>query len=243
MKNHFRSSLYLLILIINLFLSGNILAQQEEETEYLLHGFYARGSYTGFNKALLMQYNEHEEILIDQSRKMASYGVGYALLPKDFWGGFNVGVSYCSTKLNNLRLPKDPTVNLTYKDISYSMLFCDFDLYIVPTESLPVALTLGFMLGGSFQSYTVTGDNSLVLNANGSKSLNLFRYGYILGVKIMPFKFVSFDFEYRPMAAYTQITEYRDYLYSDDKYDYFGSAKTHEGPSEDFFSLGVSIHF
>jgi hypothetical protein len=135
-----------------------------------------------------------------------------------------------------------------YNDVSYALLMFDFDFHVFPFEKIPIALTAGFMLGSSFQSYSVKGDNEpYVQNANGPRSPNMFRYGYILGCKIIPYRIVSFDIEYRPMAAYTSTTSYTDYLYSKTidgvKWNYYGSRSTSEGPSERMFLLGISVHF
>ena len=228
-------------------------AQEKEEPD-LLNGFFLRGAYTSFNEAMLLSWNERDEVMINQSKSMTAFGGGYAYKPNDFWAGCSASVNFASTKLDPFALSKyfdspgmtnSPT--LQYADISYSMLLFDFDAHIFPFEKIPFAFTAGFTLGGSFQSYTVAGDTEPVQVANGSKSLNMFRYGYILGVKVVPFHFVSLDVEYRPMAAYTETTHYTDYLYSKtingQKWDYFGSTSTSGGPSEAMWLLGVSVHF
>lgn len=229
---------------------------QENQDSDLLNGIFVRGAYTSFNQAMLLTWNERDEVMLDQGRKMITFGAGYAYKPDDFWCGASASVNFATTTLDPFALNKyvdrvgtigTPYI-LVYNDISYSLLLFDFDAHIFPFEKIPVALTAGFVLGGSFQSYSIRGDNEPYMpSANGSKSLNMFRYGYILGCKIVPFGFVSFDFEYRPMAAYTSTTHYTDYLYSKVidgvKWNYYGSSSKSEGPSESMFLMGISVHF
>jgi hypothetical protein len=241
-------SLVLIILFISMYNSFNL--AQEVETEYFLKGFFLRGAHTSFNQAMLLNWDE-QEVMLNQSKSMIAYGFGYALMPKDFWAGLSSSVNYSTTKLNPFKarkildsnMPSDFSDLLSYKDIGYSMLMFDFNVHILPFNNFPLALTLGFIMGASFQSYTISGDSSPFNSANGSNSVNMFRYGFILGCKIIPFKFLSVDFEFRPMSAYTQTTHYYDYLYSDDTYDYFGSTSSSSGPSERFILIGASIHF
>ncbi|HOI29195.1 MAG TPA: hypothetical protein PLZ15_05475 [Melioribacteraceae bacterium] len=243
-----KDSIALTILFLCLFNSFNL--AQEKESEYFLKGFFVRGAYTSFNQAMILNWDERE-MMLNQSKNMIAYGFGYALLPKDFWAGLSASANYSTTKLNPFKarkildsnMPVDFSDLLSYNDIGYSMLMFDFNVHILPFNNFPLALTLGFVLGASFQSYTISGDSSPFNNANGSNSVNMFRYGFILGCKFVPFKFLSVDFEFRPMSAYTETIHYYDYLYSDDTYDYFGSSSTSSGPSERFILIGASIHF
>jgi hypothetical protein len=205
---------------------------------------------------MILTWNEQDEFILNQGKKMISFGAGYAYVPEGFWAGFSASANFATTTLEPFALSKyfdsygtmGTEDILMYDDISYSLLLFDFDAHLFPFEQIPVALTVGFVLGGSFQSYSITGDTERYMsNANGPKSLNMFRYGYILGLKVIPFRFLSFDIEYRPMAGYTQTTHYTDYLYSETingvKWNYYGSASTSEGPSESMFLLGISVHF
>jgi hypothetical protein len=244
-------------LVISIFVCLNVSAYgQENKDNDLLNGFFVRGAYTSFSQAMIMTWNERDEFMLNQGKKMVAFGAGYAYKPNEFWAGFSASANFATTKLEPFVLNKyfdgvgsiGPLYMLRYNDISYSMLLFDCDALIFPLTKLPVALTVGFMLGSSFQSYSVSGDTEpYMMNANGSRSVNMFRYGYILGCKIVPFRFVSLDIEYRPMAAYTSTTHYSDYLYSKVidgvKWDYFGSSSTSEGPSESMFLMGISVHF
>jgi hypothetical protein len=243
------------LIALTLCAAGPVSAQEENDTN-LLNGVFLRGAYTSFSQAMLLSWDEHDEIMLNQSKKVLTFGAGYAYVPEDSWIGGSASVNFATTSLEPFAINKNfggidgisPQTILQYSDISYSLLLFDFDAHILPIGKLPVALTLGFVLGGSFQSYEVKGDTEpILMNANGSKSLNMFRYGYILGCKIVPFRFVSLDFEYRPMAGYTSTTHYTDYLYSKVidgvKWNYFGSSSTTEGPSENMFLMGLSVHF
>jgi hypothetical protein len=249
MKSILRQTSIIILLITNS-LFNNFLSAQIATKEYYLKGFYVQGSYFSFNKAMLMNWNDRE-VMLGQSKNMIAYGGGYAVLPKNLWAGFSIGANFSATNLDPFKISKitDPNMPsgsspiLDYKDISYSMLLFDFDGLIVPVKKLPFAFTLGFIMGGSFQGYTISGDDEIVLNANGTKSKSMFRYGFILGCKIIPVKFLSLDLEYRPMSAYSETTSYHDFLYSDGTWDYFGSSSTSSGPSERFFSVGISFHF
>ena len=244
------------VLIAVVLCSHGLTYSQENTNTDLLNGVFLRVAYTSFNQAMMMTWNERDEFLLNQSKKMIAVGAGYAYKPDEFWAGFSASANFATTKLEPFALDKyfstsgmmPPSYLLLYDEIRYTLLLFDFDAHIFPFEKIPVAFTAGFTLGGSFQSYSITGDNELYMpNANGSKSLNMFRYGYILGCKIVPFRFVSLDIEYRPMAGYTQTTHYTDYLYSKTidgvKWNYYGSSSTSEGPSESMFLMGISLHF
>ena len=241
----------LFIPVLALLASGaSHLRAQDADSKFRLRGFYLRGGYTSFSRALILNWNERE-LMLNQGKGMPSFGVGYALFPRNFWAGVNVSAQYARTtldpfrmkKINDPNMPDFPTSTLQYSGINYSLLLFDFDTYLVPSKQVPFAFTLGFVLGGSFQGYSVSGDTEEMLNANGSKSMSMFRYGYKLGCKIMPFRRLSIDLEYRPMSAYTATTTYSDFLYTDGTWDYFGSASTKSGPSERMFSAALSFHF
>jgi hypothetical protein len=242
-------------LLISLLFSCATTRAQEKTDTYLLNGFFLRGAYTSFNKAMLLNWDERE-VMIDQGKKMISFGAGYAYKPDDWWGGLSVSTNFAATKLDHFRLNKNVSygesitsdVYLKYNDLNYSLLMFDFDGYIFPFDRIPAALTVGFMLGGSFQSYTITGDTDpFVPNANGPKSLNMFRYGFVLGCKIIPFKFISLDFEYRPMEAYSETISFSGFLYTKEidgvLWDYYSTRTVTEGPSESMFLMGMSVHF
>lgn len=224
---------------------------QEAKTGIQLGGWYARAGYLSFNQALILGWNERDDLMVDQSKGMPSLGIGYAVRPPSMRAGLNVGAQLARTSLEPFATTKysDPGMQgasaptLRYGDISYSMLLFDFDAYVLPSPTAPVALSIGVVLGGAFHSYTVSGDNDPVQNANGDKSMNIFRYGYKVGVKFMPTRRLSLDVEYRPMAAYTSTTRYTDYLYTKDGWDYFGSAHTTQGPSERLTAVALSFHF
>ncbi len=236
------------IMAMLLIISSYTAYSQEIPSEYLLNGIFLRGGQISFNKALIMHSDESSEIWTNQSKSAITFGVGYDYIEKDSWFGFGSSVSFCNTKLNSFSYNDMVTTDiLAYKDLNYSFLFFDCNFYFLPIENIPVALTLGFTLDGSFQSYTVSGDKSLALNVNGSKKMNIFRYGYILGCKIIPFKFLSIELEYRPMAAYSVTQSYTlgDYAYTRDGVDwyYIKDLDEKEGNSESMFYMGISIHF
>ena len=237
------------VLVMFLYISGaGPLGAQGSESDYRLRGMYVRAGYLSFNVALILNWDERE-LMLHQDGRMPSIGVGYAWLPRG--GGLSVNAQYAHTTLEPFRTskgagsggqgPTGPT--LSYSEMGYSMLLFDFDVYVVPARQLPVAIALGGVMGGSFQSYSIVGDNEVVQNANGSKSTHMFRYGYKLGVKVMPIKLLSIDLEYRPMSAYTTTISYHDYLYTKDGWDYYGYTTSKSGPSERLLAAALSVHF
>jgi opacity protein-like surface antigen len=245
----FKPSVSLVLALLAL--ASSAISAQEPKTGMALGGWYVRAGYLSFNEALILNWNERDDLMVNQAKGMPALGVGFAVLPRDLRVGLNVGAQYGRTTLDPFGMTKytDPGMQgansptLLYSSASYSMLLFDLDAYLVPSRNVPVALSLGIVLGGSFQTYTVSGDNEQVQNANGNKSMNMFRYGYKIGVKVMPTKHLSLDLEYRPMAAYTSTTHYTNFLYSKGGWDYFGSAHTTEGPSERMTALALSFHF
>lgn len=235
------------IVTLLLFNSSQIYSQATL-SEDLLDGFFVRGGQISLTKELIIHTDESTEIWINQKNSPISFGIGYDYIPADAWYGFGGSVSFCNAKLNSFSYTDAVTTDvLAYKDINYSFLFFDFDFYLLPIEEIPFAFTLGFTLDGSFQTYNVFGDNGPLLNANGKQSFNIFRYGYILGCKVIPFKFLSIELEYRPMASYSVTQSYTlgDYAYTSDGVDwyYIKDLSEKEGDSESMFYFGISIHF
>lgn len=224
---------------------------QNKMSEDLLNGFFVRAGYITFDQVMLLNWDE-KEFLMDKGKSLIAIGAGYSYIPAGFWAGFTISANYTSTSLDDFKMGKyldrdilsgTVTNPLLFKNISYSLLMFDIDLHLIPIEDFPAVLTAGIMLGGSYQKYTVSGDEEIILNANGEKSMSMFRYGYIVGVKVVPFKFLSFDLQYRPMSAYSEKTHYSDFLYSRDGWNYYGSASTSQGPSESMLFFGISYHF
>ena len=213
--------------------------------EDLLNGFYMMGGRISFNKAMIMNYDGSSEIWLDQPKSMWSFGLGYDYLEPDAWGGFGVSVHYSTTTLNSFSYQVLSSYSVSYKDVGYSLLLFDGKLYLVPATRIPLAFTLGFTLGSSFHGYDVTG-NALV-PVYGKQNFTIFRYGYILGCKLVPLRILSLELEYRPMAAYSTTTSYEleNFAYSKDGLDYYWARKigSSEGMSERMFLLSASIHF
>lgn len=232
-------------------LSPAAIRAQESPGGLQLGGWYVRAGYLSFNQALILGWDERNALMVDQSKGMPSLGLGYAVRPKHMKVGLNVGAQlaratlepFATTKYSDAGMQGATAPTLRYGDVSYSMLLFDVDAYVLPTPTAPIALSLGVVLGGAFHGYTVSGDNETMQNANGDKSMNIFRYGYKVGVKFMPTRRLSLDVEYRPMAAYTSTTHYTDYLYTKDGWDYFGSSHTTQGPSERITAVALSFHF
>jgi hypothetical protein len=218
---------------------------KKDAAEDLLNGFYIKGGRISFTKALVMNYNGNEEIWLDQSKSMWSFGLGYDYLEGDSWGGFGASVHYSSTTLNSFSYQVLSAYSLSCKDVSYSLLLFDGELYLVPSTKFPFAFTLGFTLGSSIHGYDVTGNTAIPVH--GRQSFSIFRAGYILGCKIMPLRILSLELEYRPMAAYSYSTSYEigDFAYSKDGVNYYWATPidTSEGMSETMFLMGLSIHF
>lgn len=234
-------SLFLLILV-----TTQPIEAQSSADEYLLRGFSLTGGRMSFNKALVMDWNESTEIWLDQSKSYFSFGVGYDYLERNSWIGAGANVRYGSTTLDPFALRPNPSIGFSYKDISYSFLLFDGAFYIVPVTELPFAFTLGFSLGTSFHGYTISSDDPYV-PVGGEENFTIFRYGYILGCKIMPLRLVSFELEYRPMAAYSQTTTYElgDFAYTKDNLNYYWAKEigSSSGMSESMFLMSLSIHF
>ncbi len=232
-----------------LIISSCTMYAQEIPSEYLLNGIFLRGGQISFSKALILDSDESTELWLDQKKSMISYGIGYDYLPKDSWVGVGGSIDYSTTNLNQFSIEKFASSDiLLYSNISYSFLFFDANIYLVPIENIPFAFSIGFTLDGSFHSYKISGDKSQALNVNGNQSMNIFRYGYILGCKIIPLKFISVEFEFRPMAGYSVTHSYTlgDYAYSSGGLDYYyikDDLGSKEGESENMYFIGISIHF
>lgn len=247
---HFVRAIPVVVLTLHA-LTASAARAQESKTGLQLGGWYVRAGYLAFNQALILGWNERDALLVDQSKGMPSLGVGYAVRPSNMRVGLNVGAQlatasldpFATYKYENPGMQGANAPTLRYGDVRYSMLLFDCDAYVLPSPTAPVALSLGVVLGSAFQRYTVSGDNETMQNANGDKAMNIFRYGYKIGLKLMPTRHLSIDLEYRPMAAYTSTTHYSDYLYTKDGWDYFGSANRTEGPSERITAVAMSLHF
>lgn len=217
---------------------------QNESDKYLLHGIYLRGGRVSFNKALVM-FDERTEIWVDQAKTTFSYGLGYDYLERDFWAGFGVGAHYCTTSLNSFSYQQG-SYSYNFKDVDYSLLLFDGDIYLVPFTKFPLAFTFGFTLDGSFHGYTLSA-NDPAPGTNGKKGFSIFRYGYIMGCKLVPFDFLSLELEYRPMGAYSSTTSYElgSFAYNKDGTNYYWATKTgsSEGNSETMFLMSLSVHF
>ncbi|MDP2886046.1 MAG: hypothetical protein Q8P51_13610 [Ignavibacteria bacterium] len=217
---------------------------QSNEEEFLLNGFYLRGGKLSFNKALVM-YDETTEIWLGQAKGMLFFGLGYDYLEKGSWIGCGVGAHYSTTTLNPFAYEQTP-YRYAATDVGYSWLLFDGDVYLVPFERLPFAFTVGFTLASSIHGYTLSGSDPTP-GTNGKKSFNIFRYGYILGCKIVPLKLLTLEFEYRPMSAYsvTQTYELGDFAFNRDGADWYHIKSTTEteGMSENMFLVSLSIHF
>lgn len=228
-----------------------VIVAQGSGGDNLLNGFFIRAGYTTFDQVMLLSWDE-KEFLMDKGKSLVSIGAGYSYIPSDFWAGVSISANYTTTSLEDFKMGKyldrdilsgGLTNPILYSGISYSLLMFDIDIHLIPIEKFPAVLTIGVMLGGSFQKYSVIGDFESVMNANGDKSLSMFRYGYIVGAKVVPFKFLSIDLQYRPMGAYSEKMHYSDFLYSRDGWNYYGSATTSQSPSESMFFFGISFHF
>ena len=218
---------------------------QKDAEEYLLNGIYIRAGKISFNKALVMNYDGHSEIWLDQARSVWAFGLGYDYLERGAWGGFGASIHYSTTTLNAFSYQVLSAYSISCKDVGYSLLFFDAELYLVPVAKFPFAFTLGFTLGSSFHGYNVTGNSAIPVY--GKQNFSIFRYGYILGCKIVPLRILSLELEYRPMAAYSTTTSYElgDFAYSKDGTNYYWAKKigSSEGMSERMFLMSLSIHF
>ncbi|MFH1852644.1 MAG: hypothetical protein ABIA75_09890 [Candidatus Neomarinimicrobiota bacterium] len=221
--------------------SGSVFARQVDMDELFIGGFYARAGWVQFDKALILDQFGNSELVLAQSKNGISIGAGIAAVPKEVMVGINLGANFWTTKLEDLRTGTslyDPI----FKDIRYSMLLFDFSIYLAPISLLPVALTFGLTLGGSFHSYRISADIPQYLLFSGDISNSMFRYGTILGCKITPSRFFSLDIEYRPMSAYSE-SQSAEYLYTKGDYNYYRfTGEKIAGPSEHIFMIGLSIY-
>jgi len=218
---------------------------EKDAGEYLLNGIYIKAGRISFNKALVMNYNGNEEIWLDQPKSVWSFGLGYDYLERGAWGGFGASVHFSTTTLNSFSYQVISAYPISCKDVSYSLLLFDGELYLVPASKFPFAFTLGFTLGSSFHGYNVTGNTAVPVY--GRQNFSIFRAGYIFGCKIVPLKILSLEFEYRPMAAYSYTTSYQlgDFAYSSGGVNYYWAKAidSSEGMSERMFLMSLSIHF
>jgi hypothetical protein len=228
---------------------------QKSGSEHFVKGLYLKGGINTYKKAMILNWDDRE-LVFDQNGIMKAFAFGYSVIGKEkFFAGWGTSVNFATTGLNDFQAqkfddlgsPSSVAPMLAYDGVKSSFLMFDFNGYMVPIKRIPFALNLGFTMGSSFQKYGVTGDSGEVLNANGDQSKSMFRYGYIVGFQIIPFRYISLDFEWRPMAAYSSSTHYTKlkYLYSKGGYNYYEvlASETEEGPSETFLSFGLSVHF
>jgi hypothetical protein len=235
-------------LIISGILFSDSLFAQADKSDLFVGGVYIRVASVQFDKALLLDQWGRDEITLLQRKKTISFGAGVAVIPKDRGFGLNLGANFWTITLENFRMTDSPygtesPYDPIYKDIRYSMLLFDTDLYLTPISKIPIALTLGFALGCSFQSYTFTSDVPEHLwGGAGDRSHIMFRYGTIVGCKLTPWKYFSLDFEYRPMSAYST-TQSLEFVRSDEKYNYYKfTEEKKEGVSEKILVFGLSIY-
>src|SRR3990172_8716105 len=114
------------LIAVALFSHGSTYAQENEDTD-LLNGIFVRGAYTSFNQAMLLTWNERDEFMINQGKKMITFGAGYAYKPDGFWAGFSGSVNFATTTLDPFALDKyfdrvgsmSTVYPLVYNDITY----------------------------------------------------------------------------------------------------------------------------
>ncbi len=229
-------------LAVQMFLLSIVLSAQAQETQSELtrpKGFYVSSYYTSVADPFFKQPSGSSELSVSQSASTFGFNVNYLYLDDDFGGG--LGITYWSTKFNSFQAPaqEGSTNYVAYKDPSLSLFFVDLQLHVLPWK-IPLSFYGMLGLGSGNETYTISGATSPFTSWNGPKDISEFQYSYGLGIQVFLWKFISLQTEIRWVPGQLT-TEYRDYLYSKDGYDYFGSSNQKTENQIKMFSLGLSI--
>ncbi|MGA2586265.1 MAG: hypothetical protein ABSF88_04470 [Candidatus Aminicenantales bacterium] len=204
-------------------------------------GFYLGGFYHSMGGPLFHYPGEGEELSISATAGSMGFFAGY-----DFaWASFGAGARliYAGGAFPNFSAPEMPGMtfgpNVKYTDPKLSFIFLDLMLSWYPVESGLFGVYGYLGLGSGTESYTLSGSD--FPQWNGAKSISKFDYSFGGGVRLTPIRYVSLFGELRLIAG-DLVTEYSNYLYSDDTWNYYGSA-TQSTKYTTMFTFGLSVNF
>ena len=224
-----------------LLLGMSVSAESQETTSELTRpkGFYVSGYYTTVMGPFFRQPSGNDELTVSQSNTTPAFNLSFLYLDDDFGGG--IGLTYWSTTFGSFQAPVMEGSNnyVAYKNPSLSMFFVDLQLHVLPWKA-PISFYGVLGLGSGNETYTISGATSPFTDWNGSKDISEFQYSYGFGLQIFLWKFISVQAEIRWVPGQLT-TEYSDYLYTKDGYDYYGKADQSTANFIKLFSLGISV--
>jgi|GEM_PF-3289006 len=216
-------------------------AQSPGEKRYF-KGFYVGALYSSLSNPTFRLPSGYEEVSIPQSASAPSFMLGY-----DFgWSGFGIGgrLLYFHAGLKPFvvsEMPGSPYPTfVTYADPGFTHISFDILVHWLPFRDVTLGIYGLLGLASSTEKYLISG--STFPEWNGSKSLSEFDYSYGLGVRFSPVKLLSIFAEIRFIPG-DLTTEYSDYLYSDDMYNYYANARSFTKNTSTLLSLGLSANF
>jgi hypothetical protein len=227
--------------MILLFSGADAAAGAERIASKTPSGFYIGAGYASLANPLFRYPSGSEQLSISGSAGGLGFFAGY-----DFaWETFGVGarLAYASGAFENFATPSMPGDTYSpyarYTDPKLSFVFLDLIASWYPARSGLVAIYGYLALGLGTESYTIS--NAIFADWNGSKSLTEFDYGFGFGLRVRPVRFISLIGDLRLIAG-DSVTEYSDYLYSDENWNYYGQADT-KTKYTTLFSFGLAVHF
>ncbi len=204
-------------------------------------GFYLGGFYHSMGGPLFRYPSGSDELSISSTAGSVGFFAGYDFV----WTSFGAGARliYAGGAFPNFSAPEMPNMTfgpkVKYTDPRLSFIFLDLMLSWYPAKSGLFGV-YGFLgLGSGTESYTLSGSD--FPEWNGAKSISEFDYSFGGGVRLTPIRYISLFGELRLIAG-DLVTEYSDYLYSDDTWNYYGSA-TQSTKYTTMFTFGLSINF
>ncbi len=214
-------------------------ARQAEQSLTRPIGFYGSVFYSSFHDPIFRGPGESGEVSVPQIRSAVGFNLSYLYLSDDVGGG--ISFVYWRTQFDSFQAPVMPGSpdNVAYKNPDYSVFFVDLQFHVLPWK-IPLSFYGVLGLGSSTETYTISGAKFPFADWNGPKSISQFQYSYGLGIQVFLFRNVSLQTELRWIPG-DLTTEYTDYLYSKDGYDYFGSADQRTDHHVKIFSVGLSV--
>jgi hypothetical protein len=204
-------------------------------------GFYVGAFYASIGNPLFRYPSGNQELSVPGTAANVGFLAGY-----DFsFGAVGAGARLATSggAFKDFAAPQMPGLTFApyakYSDPKLSFVFLDLILSWYPKGSGLFGVYGYLAMGLGTESYSITGSD--FPQWNGSKSLTEFDYGFGGGLRLTPIRFVSFVGDLRLVAG-DRVTEYRDYLYTDGIWNYYGNANV-KTKYTTLFSFGVAINF
>lgn len=221
-------------------------AQVSGERAYF-RGFYIGGMFSSLSNPTFRQPGGYGELPVPQSASGPAFMLGYDIGA----GGFGLGARalYFHAAYQTFAVSEFPsspydsgqyTTFIQYADPGFTHISLDLLVHWLPFRGLTLGIYGLLGMASSTEKYVISG--SSIPEFNGSASRSEFDYSYGLGLRFSPVKMVSFFGEYRLIPG-DLTTEYTDYLYSDDVYNYYGNSRSFTENTSGMFSFGLSVNF